>query len=59
MTQTLDNADDFAELTQAFQQLSSLYVVIYFCNEDWQECSGATVSTLLMISGYRFFDIPC
>ena len=49
MTQTPNNAGDFAELTKDFQQLSSLYIVICFCTEDWLECTGATVSKPLMI----------
>ena len=43
--QTLKNAVDFVHLTADFQQISSSYMIIYFCNEDWLECSGATVIT--------------
>lgn len=49
-TQTLEIAKDFVDLTTDFQQLSSLYMIIYFCNEDWLECSGATVSRPLVMS---------
>lgn len=57
-TDTLANSEDFIELTKDFQQLSSLYMIIYFCSEDWLECSGATVSRVLMMSLYRFSDTP-
>lgn len=43
-TETLKKAEEFVELTKDFQELSSLYVIIYFCEEDWLGCSGATVS---------------
>ncbi len=48
MTQASNHADDFAELTKDFQQLSSLYMIIYLYDEDRQEYSGATVSIVLM-----------
>lgn len=41
-TQILENLEAFVDLTKDFQQLSSQYMLIYFCNEDWIECSGAT-----------------
>ena len=55
-TQTLEDASEFAELNKDFRQLSSLYMIIHFCNEDWQECSEATVSGLQMTNLLRFFD---
>ena len=48
--QTLEHAENFVDITKDFQQLSSLYVIIYFCNEDWLECSKATVSRSLVIN---------
>ena len=42
--QTLEYAENFVDITKDFQQLSSLYMTIYLCNEDWLECSEATVS---------------
>ena len=47
MAQTTKNAEDFVDLIKDFQQISSSYSIIYICNEDWLECSGATVSTHL------------
>lgn len=58
-TQKLEHGKDLADITKDFEQLSSLYMVVYFCNEDWLECSGATVSRPLMMSLYPFFDTPC
>ena len=53
-TQTLETAENFAQLTKDFQQLSPKYMIIYFCNEEWLECSGATVSRPLSTSTHRF-----
>ena len=55
-TQTLEDKEGFVGLTKDFQQLSALYMIIYFCDEDWLECSGATVSRSLIMSLCRFFD---
>ena len=48
--QTLEHAESFVDITKDFEQLSSLYVTIYFCNEDWVECSEATVSRSLVVN---------
>ena len=58
-TQKLEHGKDLAFITKDFQQLSSLYMIVYFCNENWLECSGATVSRPLMMSLYHSFDTPC
>ena len=47
--QILEHAESFADITKDFQHLSSLYWIIYFCDEDWLECSEATVSRSLII----------
>ena len=55
--QILEHAENFVDITQDFQQLSSLYVIIYFCNEDWLECSEATVSRSLVIVSITFLKV--
>ena len=54
--QTLEDPSEFTELNKDFQQLSSLYMIVNFCNEDLQECSGATVSGLQMTNFLCFVD---
>lgn len=49
LAQTRESASDFTGLTRDFQQLSSLYIIMCFCTEDWLECSGTTVSKPLMM----------
>ena len=48
--QILEYAENFVDITKDFQRLSSLYWIIYFCDEDWLECSEATVSRSLVIN---------
>ena len=57
--QTLEHAEKFVDITKDFHQLSSLYVIIYFCNEDWLECSEATVSRFLVINISHVFKKSC
>ena len=57
--QTLEHAENFVNITKDFQQLSSLYVIIYFCNEDWLECSEATVSRSLVMNINYISKSPC
>ena len=59
LAQTTKNAEDFVDLTKDFQKISSPYNIIYICNEDWLECSGATVSRPLTDNeSYYFIDTP-
>lgn len=55
--QTLEYAENFADITKDFRQLSSLYVIIYFCNEDWLECSEATVSMYLVTNSTAYLKV--
>ena len=57
--QTLEHAENCINITKDFQQLSSSYVIIYFCNEDWLECSEATVSTFLVVNVHNVSKSPC
>ena len=57
--QTLEHAEKLVDITKDFQQLSSLYVIIYFCNEDWLECSEATVSRFLVMNISHVFEKSC
>lgn len=36
----------FADISSAFDKISSLYTNVHFCQESWLECSDASVSTL-------------
>ena len=56
MAQTTKNAEDFVDLIRDFQQISSSYSIIYICNEDWLECSGATVR-ILIPDGESYYSI--
>ncbi|KAL9121619.1 MAG: hypothetical protein Q9187_001824 [Circinaria calcarea] len=31
----------FADISNAFQGVSSLYKIVYLCQQDWQDCDGA------------------